>query len=148
MRKSYRLYSKERPSLMLKWAFLQLLLAAPSLAWGQNAKSLYMSVVFNSTNRSPIEVELPTVKSGQRGPVIDFAAGRVHIDGRTVSLTSVKGLSFEAKVPTGIEAPATATPAPKSVFALDGRLVRRDAQNLDGLKKGIYIVNGKKLIIK
>lgn len=35
-----------------------------------------------------------------------------------------------------------------NVYTMDGRLVRSHAQSLDGLAKGLYIVNGKKVIVK
>lgn len=39
----------------------------------------------------------------------------------------------------------TGTP---DVYSIDGQLVRKNADNLYGLKKGIYIVNGKKYTVK
>lgn len=35
-----------------------------------------------------------------------------------------------------------------NVYSLDGKIVRRDAESLINLPKGIYIVNGKKMVIK
>ena len=35
---------------------------------------------------------------------------------------------------------------PADVYDLNGRLVKAQAENLDGLKKGIYVVNGQKLV--
>lgn len=37
---------------------------------------------------------------------------------------------------------------PVDIYQLDGRLVRSHATSLHGLSKGVYIVNGKKLIVK
>ena len=37
---------------------------------------------------------------------------------------------------------------PVDVYLLDGRLVRSNATSLQGLSKGVYIVNGKKVIVK
>ena len=37
---------------------------------------------------------------------------------------------------------------PADVYTTDGRKVRRQATSLIGLKKGVYIVNGKKQIVK
>jgi len=34
-----------------------------------------------------------------------------------------------------------------NVFRLDGTEVRRNAESLDGLSSGIYVVNGKKVIL-
>ena len=35
-----------------------------------------------------------------------------------------------------------------NVYDLNGQLVRRNATSLDGLRKGIYIVNRKKVVVK
>lgn len=37
---------------------------------------------------------------------------------------------------------------PADVYTTDGRMVRRQATSLDGLKKGVYIINGKKEIVR
>ena len=34
------------------------------------------------------------------------------------------------------------------VYGIDGSIVRHDAQNLNDLSKGVYIVNGKKFVVK
>ena len=34
------------------------------------------------------------------------------------------------------------------VYSVDGRLVRKAADGISGLPKGIYIVNGKKFVVK
>lgn len=46
---------------------------------------------------------------------------------------------------TSIGAVAVGDKASWNVYDLDGRVVKRNATNLDGLKHGIYIVNGKKI---
>ncbi len=38
--------------------------------------------------------------------------------------------------------------APADVYTTDGRMVRRQATSLDGLKKGVYIVNGRKEVVR
>lgn len=71
-----------------------------------------------------------------------------------------RGETHEADVPciidnirvtdaTGVsDINADATLWPADVYSIDGRLVRRQAQSLDGLASGIYIVKGKKLLKK
>ena len=46
------------------------------------------------------------------------------------------------------EATAVVTFQTNDVYDLSGRLVRRQAESLDGLKPGVYIVNGKKYMVK
>lgn len=49
---------------------------------------------------------------------------------------------------TGIESPVRNDKAASGIYSLDGRLIRKEAAGLDGLSKGIYIVNGKKVVIR
>ena len=37
---------------------------------------------------------------------------------------------------------------PEDVYSLDGRLVKKSATSLQGLPKGVYIVNGQKKVIR
>ena len=50
--------------------------------------------------------------------------------------------------PDGITDLSGTMPATYTVYTLSGVLVRRDATSLHGLQPGLYIVNGKKLIVK
>lgn len=49
---------------------------------------------------------------------------------------------------TGIEKVETATAKAGNVYDLTGRIVRKSATNVNGLANGIYILNGKKYIVK
>ena len=52
---------------------------------------------------------------------------------------------------TGIEKPAIAgasTTMTDNIYSLDGRLVRRQATSLDGLQPGLYIMGGKKVVVR
>ena len=40
------------------------------------------------------------------------------------------------------------TSEPFDVYSLDGRIVRKQVKTMDGLENGLYIINGKKQIIK
>ena len=50
---------------------------------------------------------------------------------------------------TGISSPLTATPAKhhEGIYAPDGRKVR-DGNTTEGLPRGLYIVNGKKVVVQ
>ena len=43
---------------------------------------------------------------------------------------------------------ATAEDAPQHIYSLSGQLIRMNSTSVDGLSKGIYIVGGKKVIVK
>jgi len=34
------------------------------------------------------------------------------------------------------------------IYSTDGRLIRKQAESTDGLKKGLYIINGRKVVVK
>lgn len=50
---------------------------------------------------------------------------------------------------TGIHAaPADAIEAIFNVYSVDGRLVKRNSDSMIGLKKGTYVINGRKVLVK
>ncbi len=51
-------------------------------------------------------------------------------------------------VVAGIGGVKVGTKAPADVYTVNGQLVRKDAKNLMGLPKGIYIQGGKKIVVK
>lgn len=69
---------------------------------------------------------------------------------QTDDLTFVNGAYYDIKgKTTGISTPQTIKPAVSSnIYSLDGRIVRRNASSLDGLSKGIYVYQGKKVVVK
>ena len=67
-------------------------------------------------------------------------------DGSTLAKTV--GITFgDADDVTGIHS-ATAENAPQHIYSLSGQLIRMNSTSVDGLSKGIYIVGGKKVIVK
>lgn len=69
---------------------------------------------------------------------------------QTDDLTFVNGAYYDIKgKTTGISTPQTVMPAVSSnIYSLDGRIVRRNASSLEGLSKGIYVYQGKKVVVK
>lgn len=69
---------------------------------------------------------------------------------QTDDFTFVNGAYYDIKgKTTGISTPQTIKPAVSSnIYNLDGRIVRRNASSLDGLSKGIYVYQGKKVVVK
>lgn len=57
-----------------------------------------------------------------------------------------EGGKLTVKIPAGINAVTFAVPV--DIYTLTGRLVRRQATSVNGLPKGIYIVDGRKMIVK
>ncbi len=50
--------------------------------------------------------------------------------------------------PSGVRDITTAAPKTFNVYSLSGQIIRRNATSLQGLTRGIYIVNGKKYLVK
>lgn len=50
--------------------------------------------------------------------------------------------------PSGVRDITTAAPKTFNVYSLSGQIIRRNAISLQGLTRGIYIVNGKKYLVK
>lgn len=69
---------------------------------------------------------------------------------QTDDFTFVNGAYYDIKgKTTGISTPQTVKPAVSSnIYSLDGRIVRRNASSLEGLSKGIYVYQGKKVVVK
>lgn len=69
---------------------------------------------------------------------------------QTDDFTFVNGAYYDIKgKTTGISTPLTVKPAVSSnIYSLDGRIVRRNASSLEGLSKGIYVYQGKKVVVK
>lgn len=66
----------------------------------------------------------------------------------TVCADSKMGFAFE-HTPTGISADVKVSPAGRyDVYNLLGQLVKAGAGSMEGLRPGVYIVNGKKIMVK
>lgn len=62
--------------------------------------------------------------------------------------TSLASFDAAASGVTTIDAEARSAVFPADVYDICGRLVKRNAENLDNLSSGIYIVNGRKFMVK
>ena len=100
--------------------------------------------------------QLPADKPRETLPMKGF---RVYFDWWTETSASGAKLSCyldgveEQTIITAIEGVTTGealTPANgrKGIFTLDGQQVRGTGDSVEGLHKGVYIVNGKKLVVK
>lgn len=67
-------------------------------------------------------------------------------DPKNVSL-AIDGVA-EGVIPTGLADLVDTRLQPSDIYNANGQLVRRGATTLDGLPKGVYIVNGKKIAVQ
>lgn len=56
-------------------------------------------------------------------------------------------LVTETEYATGVESVAVSDDTTYNVYTLEGVQVRKNAKSLDGLTRGVYIVNGKKVVV-
>ena len=68
---------------------------------------------------------------------------------QTADLTFVNGAYYNINgKTTGIQAATATKPAISgNIYSIDGRLVRRNASSTAGLSKGVYVYNGKKIVV-
>lgn len=84
------------------------------------------------------------ITKGAAGSTVKATRAYFTTSGADVQSVS---LFFDGEA-TGIEAVGSADAEAFGVYTLSGVQVRRATRTLDGLQKGIYIVNGKKQIVK
>ena len=133
---------------MKKILLTALCLAACSLsAWAQEeVKVLKMTAV--RTTGQDVEVSLYD-DTNFWGPMLNKAEERLVIGGRSLTLSRVKEIRFSVvtEIVDGITE-VELQPTVAHIYGMDGRLVRRDATTTEGLPKGMYIMNGKKVVVK
>lgn len=74
---------------------------------------------------------------------------RAYFWDATATANPAKQLSWGWGTATGIEIlPATTSPSPTNIYRVDGKLVKKQATSIEGLRPGIYIMNGMKVVVK
>lgn len=102
------------------------------------AKGLYENTVkATTTRRTTLQFGM---KSASTGSVVSywtiFDNFRLYYYGAEEPTTGITEVKTEK------------TASQQGVYTLGGQLVQRNAQSLEGLPQGIYIVNGKKVVVK
>lgn len=133
---------------MKKILLIAFCLAATSLsAWAQEEVKVLKMTAVRTTGQN-VEMSLYD-DANFWGPVLNKAEDRLVIDGRSLTLSRVKEIRFSivTEIVDGITE-AELQPTVAHIYGMDGRLVRRDATTTEGLPKGMYIMNGKKVVVK
>lgn len=133
---------------MKKILLIAFCLAATSLsAWAQEEVKVLKMTAVRTTGQN-VEMSLYD-DTNFWGPVLNKAEDRLVIDGRSLTLSRVKEIRFSivTEIVDGITE-AEMQPTVAHIYGMDGRLVRRDATTTEGLPKGMYIMNGKKVVVK
>ena len=77
-------------------------------------------------------------------PKVESVEGLEWDDSRLIS----EGLLIVKSISTSIIIPSNASTSSHNIYDLRGRLVRKDATSTDGLKPGIYVIEGKKWVVR
>lgn len=81
------------------------------------------------------------------GVVTGVAAGEVTITAQAGEFTATCTITVtEADGINGIYVDGWAAPA--NIYDVNGRMIKQGATSLEGLQKGLYIINGKKVLVK
>lgn len=121
------------------------LLCAPQ-AKADNGRSVFM-VITNSKGGQLAKVELDN-KDDFKGPLLDRTKGTLSFKGRTYPIRQIGEIYFTYGTKTGINdvKAGVGKAVPSGVYNLQGVRV---ADKLEPtLPKGIYIVNGRKVVVK
>lgn len=104
---------------------------------------------------SPIESVLPEYQSDEHGPMIYPSEKRLELVNphRSILFSRIKEIKFHATkiaLPTGIKTIHNEKDHATTftVYSISGKLIGIGLKHMPALPKGIYIVNGQKLIIK
>ncbi len=73
--------------------------------------------------------------------------GNIYTNGYTLSYDSLSG-SGKISETSGLDEINIDRPANGTIYTLDGKIVRTNASETEGLGQGVYIFNGKKVIVK
>ena len=104
--------------------------------------TIRVSVAGNHTLQVGDSIRIFTAASFSGTPKFEFE-GDVEWDTSRIS----EGLLFVKGVNTAIDAVITET-TPKNIYDIRGRLVRRNATNIEGLPAGVYVCEGRKFVVR
>ncbi|MGM9870075.1 MAG: hypothetical protein ACI30R_10695, partial [Sodaliphilus sp.] len=92
--------------------------------------------------------EIPVIQSANTYSVVFSKAGYVTKEITVSEISEIGTVTLESETPTAVTDITVSKALDSNVYTIDGRIVRRNAESLEGLSKGIYIFQGKKHIVK
>lgn len=106
---------------------------------------------FTATTMTGSSVSVILAKSDDKeGPRMLHKDRVFRLDGKEINASDIQYIRIAKTMVSAIRE-IDVQPVPRvdnNVYSINGQLVRRNADTLDNLPKGIYIVNGKKHIVK
>jgi hypothetical protein len=111
----------------------------------EEVKVLKMTAV--RTNNQEVTVSLYDADDFL-GPKAYMEDKRLVIGGRSMLLSRVREIRFFIDTEVIDEVKPVEVPEVADIYSLDGRLVRKNAASTEDLPKGLYIMSGKKMVVK
>lgn len=111
----------------------------------EEVKVLKMTAV--RTNNQEVTVSLYDADDFW-GPKAYMEDKRLVIGGRSMLLSRVREIRFFIDTEVIDEVKSVEVPEVADIYSLDGRLVRKNAASTEDLPKGLYIMSGKKMVVK
>ena len=106
---------------------------------------------FTATTMAGSSASVILAKSDDKeGPRMLHKDRVFRLDGKEINASDIQYIRIAKTMVSAIRE-IDVQPVPhvdNNVYSINGQLVRRNADTLDNLPKGIYIVNGKKHIVK
>ncbi|MDD6754313.1 MAG: hypothetical protein PUE15_10505 [Prevotella sp.] len=106
---------------------------------------------FTATTMAGSSVSVILAKSDDKvGPRMLHKDRVFRLDGKEINASDIQYIRI-AKTMVSAVREVNVQPVPhadNNIYSINGQLVRRNANTLDNLPKGVYIVNGKKHIVK
>ena len=106
---------------------------------------------FTATTMAGSSVSVILAKSDDKeGPRMLHKDRVFRLDGKEINASDIQYIRIAKTMVSAIRE-IDVQPVPhvdNNVYSINGQLVRRNADTLDNLPKGIYIVNGKKHIVE
>lgn len=111
------------------------------------------AIVDEMTNQLFETMTLPGEPTEYKARIAPTADGKVYIGFHDVSdrnmfRIALHSVAVNMATPTGITAVGTGDTETGNVYSLDGRLVAKGINGTRSLKNGVYVVDGKKLVIR
>lgn len=106
---------------------------------------------FTATTMAGSSVSVILAKSDDKvGPRMLHKDRVFRLDGKEINASDIQYIRIAKTMVSAIrEVDVQPVPhADNNIYSINGQLVRRNANTLDNLPKGVYIVNGKKHIVK
>lgn len=103
---------------------------------------------YEGTTNAEGVFEIPVIQSTNTYSVTFSKAGYVTYETTVSEITEIGNVVLEKETPTAVTDITVSKALDSNVYTIDGRIVRRNAESLEGLSQGIYIFQGKKHIVK